>query len=64
TKQPIAMPISTREPKRTVNQSVATPLKRTVALETTNQKPRSKIKKQYEQISKTCKWWYSKITPS
>ncbi|GKA88613.1 retrovirus-related pol polyprotein from transposon TNT 1-94 [Tanacetum coccineum] len=63
TKQPIAVPISTREPKRTVNQSVATPLKRTVASESTNQKPRSKIRKQYEQISKTCKWWYSKITP-
>nr|GEU38151.1 putative LRR receptor-like protein kinase [Tanacetum cinerariifolium] len=37
--------------------------KRTVALKSTNQKPRSKIRKQYEQISKTCKWWYSKITP-
>nr|GEW40902.1 hypothetical protein [Tanacetum cinerariifolium] len=28
TKQPIVVPISTREPKRTVNQSVATPLKK------------------------------------
>nr|GEU72500.1 hypothetical protein [Tanacetum cinerariifolium] len=28
TKQPITVPISTREPKRTVNQSVATPLRR------------------------------------
>ncbi|GJT09178.1 retrovirus-related pol polyprotein from transposon TNT 1-94 [Tanacetum coccineum] len=63
TKMPMAVPISTREPKRTVNQSVATSLKRTVASESTNQKPRSKIRKQYEQISKTCKWWYSKITP-
>ncbi|GJS94262.1 hypothetical protein Tco_0801230 [Tanacetum coccineum] len=60
----IVVPISTREPKQTVNQSVATPLKRTVAAESTNQKPRSTIRKQYEQISKTCKWWYSKITPS
>nr|GEV78431.1 retrovirus-related Pol polyprotein from transposon TNT 1-94 [Tanacetum cinerariifolium] len=60
----MAVPISTREPKRTVNQSVATPLKRTVASESTNQKRKSKIRKQYEQISKTCKWWYSKITPS
>ncbi|GJU67536.1 hypothetical protein Tco_1253795 [Tanacetum coccineum] len=50
TRQPIAMPISTREPKRTVNQSVATPLKRTVASKSTNQKPRSKLRKQYEQI--------------
>ncbi|GKA21020.1 integrase, catalytic region, zinc finger, CCHC-type containing protein [Tanacetum coccineum] len=46
-----------------VNQSAATPLKRTVATESTNQKPRSIIKKQYEQIIKTCKWWYCKITP-
>ncbi|GKB54007.1 retrovirus-related pol polyprotein from transposon TNT 1-94 [Tanacetum coccineum] len=63
TKQPIDVPICTREPKQTVNQYAATPLKRTVALESTNQKPRSKIRKQYEEISKTCKWWYSKITP-
>ncbi|GJT42362.1 retrovirus-related pol polyprotein from transposon TNT 1-94 [Tanacetum coccineum] len=63
TKMLMVVPISTREPKRTVNQSVATSLKRTVASESTNQKPRSKIRKQYEQISKTCKWWYSKITP-
>nr|GEW04837.1 hypothetical protein [Tanacetum cinerariifolium]GEW73990.1 hypothetical protein [Tanacetum cinerariifolium] len=35
------MSISTREPKRTVNQSAATPFKRTVAAESTNQKPRS-----------------------
>ncbi|GJV83504.1 hypothetical protein Tco_1523402 [Tanacetum coccineum] len=35
----------------------------TVASESTNQKPRSKIRKQYEEISNTCKWWYSKITP-
>ncbi|GJW05800.1 hypothetical protein Tco_1568223 [Tanacetum coccineum] len=31
TKKPIDVPKSTREPKRTVKQSVATPLKRTVA---------------------------------
>ncbi|GJS66246.1 retrovirus-related pol polyprotein from transposon TNT 1-94 [Tanacetum coccineum] len=54
TKMPMVVPISTREPKRTVNQSIVTPLKRTVASESTNQKPRSKLKKQYEQISKTC----------
>ncbi|GKD37629.1 hypothetical protein Tco_1257836 [Tanacetum coccineum] len=35
TKMPMAVPISTREHKRTVNQSVATPLKRTVASEST-----------------------------
>ncbi|GKD55054.1 retrovirus-related pol polyprotein from transposon TNT 1-94 [Tanacetum coccineum] len=63
TKMPMAVPISTREPKRTMNQSAATPLKRTVAAKSTNQKPRSTIRKQYEQISKTCRWWYCKITP-
>ncbi|GJR99038.1 retrovirus-related pol polyprotein from transposon TNT 1-94 [Tanacetum coccineum] len=62
TKMHMAMPISTREPKRTMNQSVATPLKRTVASESTNQKPRSTTRKQYKQISKTCKWWWCKIT--
>nr|GEU36012.1 hypothetical protein [Tanacetum cinerariifolium] len=64
TKQPIVVPISTKEPKRTVNQSVATPVKRTVALESTNKKPRRTIRRQYEHISKTCKWWYPKFTPS
>ncbi|GKC58016.1 hypothetical protein Tco_1085614, partial [Tanacetum coccineum] len=63
TKMPMAVPISIREPKQTVNQSIATTLKRTVVAESTNQKPRSTIRKQYEQISKTCKWWYCKITP-
>ncbi|GKB47323.1 retrovirus-related pol polyprotein from transposon TNT 1-94, partial [Tanacetum coccineum] len=63
TKQPIVVPISTREPKRTMNQSVATPLKKTVASESTNQKPRSTTRKKYEHVSKTRRWWYSKITP-
>ncbi|GKB73837.1 hypothetical protein Tco_0935249 [Tanacetum coccineum] len=63
TYNPIVVSISTYEPKRIVNQSVATPLKRTVAAESTNQKPRSTIRKQYDQISNTFKWWYSKITP-
>ncbi|GKA81817.1 retrovirus-related pol polyprotein from transposon TNT 1-94 [Tanacetum coccineum] len=63
TKMPMAVPISTREPKQTVNQSTATPLKRTVAVESTNQKCRNTIRKQYEQISKTCKRLYCKITP-
>nr|GEU80090.1 hypothetical protein [Tanacetum cinerariifolium] len=63
TKQSIVVPISTREPKQTVNQSATTFLKRIVATESTNPKPKSTIRKRYEQISKTCKWWYSKITP-
>nr|GEZ34321.1 reverse transcriptase domain-containing protein [Tanacetum cinerariifolium] len=62
TKMPMAVHVSTREPKRTVNQSVATPLRRTVALESTNQKPRHTTRKLYENISKTCSWWYPKST--
>ncbi|GJY86392.1 hypothetical protein Tco_0500418 [Tanacetum coccineum] len=49
-KCPMVVPISTSEPKLTVNQSAVTPLKRTVAAESTNQKPRSVIRKQYEQF--------------
>ncbi|GJY73960.1 retrovirus-related pol polyprotein from transposon TNT 1-94 [Tanacetum coccineum] len=64
TKQPIVVPISTREPMQTVNQSVATPLKITVASESTNQKPRHTTRKLYEHVSKTCSWWYPKFTPS
>nr|GEU45681.1 integrase, catalytic region, zinc finger, CCHC-type, peptidase aspartic, catalytic [Tanacetum cinerariifolium] len=63
TKIPMAMPLSTREPKRIVNQSVATPLRSTVALESTNQKPRHTTRKLYESVSKTCSWWYPKFTP-
>ncbi|GJY82137.1 hypothetical protein Tco_0494888 [Tanacetum coccineum] len=64
TKMPMAVPISTREHKRTVNQSVTTPLKRIVASDSTNQKPRHTIRKLYEHVSKTCSWWYPKFTPS
>nr|GEZ90403.1 integrase, catalytic region, zinc finger, CCHC-type, peptidase aspartic, catalytic [Tanacetum cinerariifolium] len=63
TKMHMVVPISTREPKHIVNQSVATPLRRTVALESTNQKPRHITRKQYENVSKTCSWWYPKFTP-
>nr|GEV31760.1 hypothetical protein [Tanacetum cinerariifolium] len=51
TKKPIAVPISNREPKQTVNQSVATPLKKTVTSECTIQKPRSTFRKLYEHVS-------------
>ncbi|GJY38167.1 retrovirus-related pol polyprotein from transposon TNT 1-94 [Tanacetum coccineum] len=64
TRQPIVVPISTREPKRNMNQSVATSYKKTVATESTIKKPRSIIRKLYEQVSKTCSWWYPKFTPS
>ncbi|GJV62455.1 hypothetical protein Tco_1468555 [Tanacetum coccineum] len=63
TKKPIVVPISTREPKRTVNQSVATPHKKTVASESTIKKPRSTYRKLYQHFSKTCSWWYLKLTP-
>nr|GEX91428.1 putative ribonuclease H-like domain-containing protein [Tanacetum cinerariifolium] len=59
---PIAVPVSTREPKRTVKQSAAKPLRKTVALES-NQKPRNITKKLYERVSKACSWWYPKFTP-
>nr|GEV70190.1 putative ribonuclease H-like domain-containing protein [Tanacetum cinerariifolium] len=64
TKMRMAVPISTRKPKRTMNQSVAKPDRRTVASESTYQKPRNTIRKLYEHVSKTCSWWYSKSTPS
>ncbi|GJT85867.1 retrovirus-related pol polyprotein from transposon TNT 1-94 [Tanacetum coccineum] len=53
TKKPTDVPISTRKPKRNVNQSVTTPPKKIVASESSNQKPRSTIRKQYEYVSKT-----------
>nr|GFA02482.1 Gag-Pol polyprotein [Tanacetum cinerariifolium] len=43
--------------------SVAKPIKRTVASES-KQKPRNITRKLYERISKTCSWWYPKFTPS
>nr|GEV36085.1 putative Gag-Pol polyprotein [Tanacetum cinerariifolium] len=55
TKMPMAVPISTKEPKRTVNQSVATPLRSTVASESTNQKLRHTTRKLHEHVTKTCK---------
>nr|GEW37167.1 hypothetical protein [Tanacetum cinerariifolium] len=49
TKMPIVVPVSTREPKSTVKQSVAKPLRKTVASES-NQKPRNSTRKLYERI--------------
>nr|GEW23596.1 integrase, catalytic region, zinc finger, CCHC-type, peptidase aspartic, catalytic [Tanacetum cinerariifolium] len=50
TKMPIVVPVSTRKPKCTVNQSVAKPLRKTVASESTNQKPRHTTRKLYEHV--------------
>nr|GEU85761.1 retrovirus-related Pol polyprotein from transposon TNT 1-94 [Tanacetum cinerariifolium] len=63
TTMPIAKPVSTREPKRTVKQSADKPLNKTVASES-NQKPRNITRKLYERVSKACSWWYHKFTPS
>nr|GFC03908.1 integrase, catalytic region, zinc finger, CCHC-type, peptidase aspartic, catalytic [Tanacetum cinerariifolium] len=46
---PIVVPVSTREPKRTVTQSVAKPLKKTVTSES-DKKPRNTTRKLYERI--------------
>nr|GEX78447.1 integrase, catalytic region, zinc finger, CCHC-type, peptidase aspartic, catalytic [Tanacetum cinerariifolium] len=43
--------------------SVAKPIKKTVASES-NKKPRNITRKLYERVSKTCRWWYPKFTPS
>nr|GEW78704.1 hypothetical protein [Tanacetum cinerariifolium] len=63
TKMHMAVPVSTRKPKRSIKQTVAKPLRRTVASESTNQKPRHATRKQYEHVSKACSWWYPKFTP-
>ncbi|GJY86480.1 hypothetical protein Tco_0500506 [Tanacetum coccineum] len=62
TRQPIVVPISTREPKQNVNQSVATSHKKTVATDSTVKKPRNIIRKIYEQVSKDLHGcWYPKL---
>ncbi|GJY40580.1 retrovirus-related pol polyprotein from transposon TNT 1-94 [Tanacetum coccineum] len=63
TRQPMVVPISTREPKHNVNQSVATSSKQTIATDFTVKKSRNITRKFYEQVSKTCSWWYPKYTP-
>ncbi|GKB56123.1 retrovirus-related pol polyprotein from transposon TNT 1-94 [Tanacetum coccineum] len=50
TKKPIVVPISNRKPKQTVNQFVATPLKKTVASESTIKKHKSTFRKLYEHL--------------
>nr|GEY49539.1 Gag-Pol polyprotein [Tanacetum cinerariifolium] len=64
TKMPIAVPVSTREPKHTVKQSVAKPIRKTVDSKTNNQKPRNTTRKLYKHVSKACSWWYPKFKPS
>ncbi|GJW15109.1 retrovirus-related pol polyprotein from transposon TNT 1-94, partial [Tanacetum coccineum] len=64
TRQPMAVPVSTTKPKHNVNQSVAISSKKTVATDSTVKKSRNITRKLYEQVSKTCSWWYPKYTPS
>nr|GEX45726.1 hypothetical protein [Tanacetum cinerariifolium] len=63
TKMTMAVPISTRESKRTMNQSVATSHRRIVDSKSTNKKPRHTTRNLYEHVSKACSWWYPKFTP-
>ncbi|GJX05687.1 hypothetical protein Tco_0191603 [Tanacetum coccineum] len=56
--------LGTTEPKHDVNKSVATSSKKTVATDSTVKKSRNITRKLYEQVSKTCSWWYPKYTPS
>ncbi|GJR61696.1 retrovirus-related pol polyprotein from transposon TNT 1-94 [Tanacetum coccineum] len=63
TRQPMAVPVRTTEPKHDVNKSVATSSKKTVATDSTVKKSRNITRKLYEQVSKTCSWWYPKYTP-
>nr|GEX26381.1 hypothetical protein [Tanacetum cinerariifolium] len=63
TKMPIVVRVSTREPKRIVKQSIAKPLIKTVASESTNHKPKNTFRKLYEHVSKACSWWYPKFNP-
>ncbi|GJU19431.1 retrovirus-related pol polyprotein from transposon TNT 1-94 [Tanacetum coccineum] len=53
TRQPMAVPISTREPKQNVNQSVATSSKKTVATDSTVKKFRNTTRKIYEQVRRS-----------
>nr|GEY13445.1 hypothetical protein [Tanacetum cinerariifolium] len=53
TKKPNVVPISTRKPKGQANKSVATPHKKKVASNSTNQKPKSYYRMLYEKTSKT-----------
>ncbi|GJS62793.1 probable E3 ubiquitin-protein ligase LOG2, partial [Tanacetum coccineum] len=64
TKKPKVVPISASKPKRKTNKSVATTHKKTVASDTTIQKPKSYFKEFYENTNKAWKWWIEKKCPS
>ncbi|GKF46777.1 hypothetical protein Tco_0136579, partial [Tanacetum coccineum] len=54
TRQPMAVPIRTREPKHNVNQFVVTSSKKTIATDSTIKKSKNISRMIYEQVSKTC----------
>ncbi|GJU98294.1 hypothetical protein Tco_1327565 [Tanacetum coccineum] len=64
TKTPNVVPISASKPKRKTNKYVATPHKKTVASDTTTQKPKSYFKELYENTNQAWKWWIAKKCPS
>ncbi|GJT95320.1 hypothetical protein Tco_1090838 [Tanacetum coccineum] len=64
TKKPKVVPISASKPKKKANKSVATPPKKTVASDTTNQKSKSYYKELYENTNLEWKWWIVKKCPS
>ncbi|GJR22832.1 retrovirus-related pol polyprotein from transposon TNT 1-94 [Tanacetum coccineum] len=55
-KKPQVVPVRPRKPLRKVNQSIATPLKKTVALDSTIHKSRSYYRMLYEKTSKAWTW--------
>ncbi|GJY46141.1 hypothetical protein Tco_0435204 [Tanacetum coccineum] len=63
TKKPKEVPISVSKPKRKTNKTVATPHMKTVASNTTIQKPKSYFKELYENTNKAWKWWIEKKCP-
>ncbi|GJY91391.1 hypothetical protein Tco_0506587 [Tanacetum coccineum] len=63
TKKPKVVPISASKQKRKTNKSVATPHKKTVASDTTIQKPKSYFKELYENTNKAWKWWIENKCP-
>ncbi|GJZ47990.1 hypothetical protein Tco_0601822, partial [Tanacetum coccineum] len=64
TKKPNGVPISTRKPKSQANKSVATPHKKTVALESTITNSKSYYRMLYQKTSKAWKWWIAQQCPS
>ncbi|GJU27678.1 retrovirus-related pol polyprotein from transposon TNT 1-94 [Tanacetum coccineum] len=64
TKKPKEVPVSTRKPKSQANNSVATPHKKIVALESIIRKSKSYYRMLYERTSKAWAWWIAQQCPS